>query len=125
MEAADRTNQRTGALGEKIALKFLKSRGYSIIAANYSSRLGEIDIIARHSGYIVFFEVKTRYSDLFGPPLSAITWQKQKHVIRNCICYLKHRGLMDEPCRIDAIGITLAPDGTLESLEHVRDAIQM
>ncbi len=125
MEAAGRTNLNTGSIGENLAVKFLRSRGYQILERNYRTPLGETDIVAQRGGCLVFFEVKTRYTDMFGPPLSAITWQKQKHIIRNCLIYLKRRGLVDALCRIDVIGITLTPNGELESLEHVKDAIQI
>jgi putative endonuclease len=125
MRAAGRTNRDTGTRGEQAAENFLKSRGYRIVKKNYRSLLGEIDLIARHAGLTVFVEVKTRYTNNFGPPLSSITWQKEKHIIRNCLCYLKRYGLLNTPCRIDVIGIKLAPDDSVETLEHVRDAIRM
>ena len=123
--AAGRSNRDTGAAGEKIASAFLRARGYKILETNYRTPFGEIDIIAGHSGHTVFFEVKTRFSDNFGPPLASITRNKQRHIIRNCLFYIKRRGLADTPCRIDAIGIMLSSSGKLETLEHVKDAIQM
>ena len=52
--------QHTGRTGEVIACDFLKEQGYSIVERDYRSRIGEIDIVAEHSVYLVFCEVKTR-----------------------------------------------------------------
>ena len=52
--------KETGILGEKLARDFLKKRGYRIIETNYRCRYGEIDIIARHKGYLIFIEVRTK-----------------------------------------------------------------
>jgi putative endonuclease len=124
-KAAGRSNQDTGAAGERIASGFLREHGYRILGTNYRTPFGEIDIIAGHYGYTVFFEVKTRFSDRFGPPLASITRSKQRHIILNCLFYLKRHKLLDTPCRIDAIGIMLSSEGKLETLEHVKNAVQM
>ena len=54
------SNQRFGALGEKLAARYLKEQGYKILKKNYKNKLGEIDIIAVDKNEIVFVEVKTR-----------------------------------------------------------------
>ena len=51
--------QHTGRTGEVIACDFLKERGYSIVERDYRSRIGEIDIVAKHREYLVFCEVNT------------------------------------------------------------------
>lgn len=67
---------RLGQLGEDLATDYLSARGYKIVARNYRSRLGEIDIIALHREAVVFVEVKARSSDRFGTPAEAITRSK-------------------------------------------------
>ncbi|MFH1552444.1 MAG: YraN family protein [Candidatus Omnitrophota bacterium] len=121
----DRTRQITGRLGEKIAGRFLASRGFIILRRNFSTPFGEIDLIAEKNGCIIFLEVKTRTSERFGPPLSSVTKTKQEHIIRNCQYYLKRYGLHGKPCRIDAIAVNLEPGGKLEKLEHVKNAIEI
>ncbi|MFH1664627.1 MAG: YraN family protein, partial [Candidatus Omnitrophota bacterium] len=110
------TNQRTGKTGEKIAGKFLVSRGFSILESNFRTPFGEIDFVAKQDGYLVFVEVKTRTSERFGSPFSAITEVKRKHIINNCLYYLKRHGQCDAPCRIDVIGIKLDSLGRVEVL---------
>ena len=115
----------TGRLGETIAAKYLRSRGFSVMEKNFRTPFGEIDIIARRDGCVSFVEVKTRGSDAFGPPLSSITEVKKRHIIKNCLYYMKLRNLCESPCRIDAIGIKLDAAGRIETLQYVRNAIEM
>ena len=120
-----RTRQCTGKFGEKIAERFLVSRGFSILNRNFRAPFGEIDLVAERDGCIVFLEVKTRTSERFGSPLSSITETKQKHILKNCRYYLKRYDLCDGPCRIDAIAIKLDARGKLQSLRHVRNIIEV
>lgn len=69
-----------GALGEDIAERYLKKRGYKILSRNYSCRGGEIDIICFRFGKLVFVEVKARSNDLFGRPLDAVDAEKIKRI---------------------------------------------
>ena len=123
--AVDRTRQYTGKLGERIAERFLISRGFTILHRNFRAPFGEIDLVAEKDGYTVFLEVKTRTSLRFGPPLCAITKTKQRHIIRNCQYYLKRYGLSNKPCRIDAIAVTLDSSGKMQIIKHVKNAIEI
>ena len=118
-----RTNQEIGESGEKVARKFLISRGFWMREMNYTTPFGEIDMIAEKKGCTVFFEVKTRISEKFGSPLAAITREKQKHILKNCQYYLKRFGLVDTSWRIDAIAINLNNHKELMLLKHIRNAI--
>jgi putative endonuclease len=57
-----------GKTGEAEAQKYLLKENYKILEINFRCRLGEIDIIAQDGEYLVFIEVKTRTSNLFGSP---------------------------------------------------------
>ena len=75
-----------GALGEKLAAKFLKKNGYKILAKNVHISHNEIDVIAKNKEFIVFVEIKTRSTDEllqtdFGTPASAVTQGKQKRTV--------------------------------------------
>ncbi|MFH1798086.1 MAG: YraN family protein [Candidatus Omnitrophota bacterium] len=117
--------QHVGRLGENIAKKFLRSRGFHILEENFSAPFGEIDLVAKQENYIVFVEVKARTSLRFGEPLAAITKQKQRHILRNCQYYLKRHNLVDQPWRVDAIGIELGHYEEFRVLRHVRNAIEL
>ena len=59
---------KIGKFGQQIAGQFLQKRGYEILAENFHSRKGEIDLVVEKDGQLVFVEVKTRLSDKFGLP---------------------------------------------------------
>ena len=98
-------NKITGDNAEEMACKFLKSQGYRIIKRNYRNNIGEIDIICKHKGVIVFVEVKYKENDYFGLPREMVDNKKQ-HKIRNvAIIYLQKHKLLDKKCRFDVIEI--------------------
>ncbi len=74
------TKQRLklGREGEEEAVKFIKKQGYRILQTNFKTRSGEIDIIAEDKKTVAFIEVKTRSSEEYGSPLSAVNHHKQK-----------------------------------------------
>lgn len=98
---------KLGKLGEDIATKFLKRRGWKILERNYRSRWGEIDIVAQDKDFIVFVEVKT--SRLFPSsfPQESITRKKQEQISKMALSYLKHFGLLGSKARFDVIAIWL------------------
>lgn len=90
---------------EKIAGEYLKTKGYEILEYNFYTRAGEIDVIAKHEGYLVFVEVKYRKDLSAGHPLDAITPQKQKKISKCALYYMKAHGLLGLPVRFDVVGI--------------------
>lgn len=119
------TRKHTGAFGEKVAGKYLSSKGYKVIERNFRTPFGEIDLIAERDGCVVFLEVKTRISGRFGPPLGAITAEKKKRIIKNCQYYLKAKKILWGPCRIDVMGIKLDRDLRIEVIRYVKNAIEL
>ncbi|MFH1305670.1 MAG: YraN family protein [Candidatus Omnitrophota bacterium] len=117
------SRRHIGKHGEDIAARFLTSRGFSILHRNFATPFGEIDLVAKQAAYIVFVEVKTRISERFGTPLSAITDAKKKHILRNCRYYLARYNLCETPCRIDVVGINIDTEGRPRVLKHVKNAI--
>jgi len=86
----DLYNKKLGAAGEKAAVKYLKKKKYKILEKNYTCPFGEADIIARDGEDIVFVEVKTRTSLIYGEPASAVTEKRQQNYRRIAYCYLKN-----------------------------------
>jgi putative endonuclease len=107
----DKTKIATGKEGEKIAADFLKKNGYRIIDKNFRCPLGEIDIVAREKGAIVFVEVKTRKSSKLGYPEQAVGIRKQKKMSQLALWYLQKRKLADISARFDVVAITMLPSG--------------
>lgn len=98
-------NRRLGNNYERLAGKYLEAQGYQILEYNFYSRIGEIDIVALHEGYLVFVEVKYRKDNQKGYPLEAISFQKQRTISRCALYYMKKKGLSEMPVRFDVVGI--------------------
>ncbi|MBN1364125.1 MAG: YraN family protein [Syntrophaceae bacterium] len=101
----------TGKYGEKIAVSFLKKRGYHIIETNYRCALGEIDIVARENEELVFIEVKTRKSNELGYPEQAVGIKKQRKLSQLALCYLEGKKLTNVKARFDVLAITMSASG--------------
>ena len=95
-----------GTAYERQAGAFLSEQGYEILQYNYRCARGEIDIIAREGGYLVFVEVKYRKDIRGGHPLEAVNLSKQRKICRTAEYYCLRYGYGEEtPCRFDVIGI--------------------
>lgn len=100
-------NKRTtGSRYESLAAAFLEEKGYHILERNYRNRKGEIDLIAREKGYLVFIEVKYRSNLEKGWPEEAVDPRKQQKIRQVASVYLYSHGCPeDTPCRFDVVGI--------------------
>ncbi|MEA1871681.1 MAG: YraN family protein [Candidatus Bipolaricaulota bacterium] len=96
--------QQLGREGEDRACQYLRQQGYEIIARNWHSRFGEIDIIARDKESLVFAEVKTRSKAGFGGPEAALGIHKRKRVIAAAKAYLSVVE-SDLPVRFDLVAL--------------------
>ena len=94
-----------GRAGEKLAVDFLKKKGFKILTTNYKTPVGEIDIIALDKDVITFIEVKTRSSDNYGMPCEAVDRKKQEKYYRSATYYLQREKKMDSKCRFDVVEI--------------------
>lgn len=90
---------------ERLAGNYLEKQGYQILEYNFYTRSGEIDIIAKHEGYLVFLEVKYRKNGNKGHPLESVSLQKQKTISRCALYYMKKKGFSEMPVRFDVVGI--------------------
>ena len=98
--------RKLGEEQERKAGEYLKEQGYEIVKYNFRCKMGEIDIIAKDSGYLVFCEVKYRSSNVSGHPLEAVNQRKQQILSKCALYYLTVNGLQDIPCRFDVISVT-------------------
>lgn len=118
----DTKKQISGKRGEDIAVAYLRKKGYQILERNFRLRNGEIDIIALHENILVFIEVKTRTSRLFGTPLEAISFFKLRSLVRTANVYKYTRNNLPEAMRIDAIAVKfLDPEGVDFEIEHMKN----
>jgi putative endonuclease len=110
-----------GKKGELIAVEHLQLHNYDIVALNWRHRRREIDIIARQQDCLVFFEVKTLATDLFGWPEQQVNAAKRRNVQVAASAFMDRMKQLPKIIRFDVIAITFQPDGTHELL-HMEDA---
>jgi len=118
-----RDNQDVGRHGEKEAAAFLEHNGYRIIARNYKTRLGEIDIVASDQDTICFVEVKTRLSEKFGSPLEAVSVFKQRQIAKTALLYLKEHKLLERRARFDVVSVKFISD--TPKIDLIRNAFEL
>ncbi len=115
--------QRFGQESESIAARYLKKKGYKILEQNYRNKLGEIDIIARDKGTLVFVEVKARKSSRFGSPKWAVTSKKQRKISMVALYYLKATNQSRIKARFDVVAISSSK--TNPRIEIIKNAFEL
>ena len=113
-------NQRKGNRGEDVALRYLLSRGFQLVERNYRTRYGEVDLVLRQAGTLVFVEVKWRSNLDYGSPVEAVDQRKQQAIRSMAEQYLAEKEPDFEEIRFDVVGI-LGGTGHTE-IEYVKDA---
>ncbi|WP_051330704.1 YraN family protein [Aneurinibacillus terranovensis] len=115
----DKKRKILGKQGEEIARSFLEGLGYQFQKANFRTRTGEIDLIMLDGGQLVFVEVKTRKTTLYGHGLEAITSHKRQKIRRTAMEYIRQHGAHSGmSARFDVVVITYS-GGTQEILHLV------
>lgn len=112
-----------GKRGEDLAVTRLRAMKYQILEKNYRCPLGEMDIIAREKGCLVFVEVKTRATRDFGGPAAAVHERKQRQLSRVALLYLNHKNLRDIPARFDVVAVDLS--GSEPKIEVIQNAFDL
>lgn len=118
------SRQKAGTAGEAVAADYLERRGLTVLERNFRVRGGELDLICRAAGVIVFVEVRLRnhkmgheaYDKGYGSAATSITAAKQRRLILAAQHWLTRHHQHDAPCRFDCV---LIDDG---QLEWIRDA---
>ena len=115
-------NKNLGKEGERIAVEYLRKKGYRVIEKNYRTRRGEIDIICEQRGSVIFVEVKTRKSMSFGRPEEAVDSRKRKKMAEIALDYLTEKHLNGRvDCRFDVVAIT---EKSPRIVNHIVDAFR-
>lgn len=112
-------NKDIGNQGERLARDYLIERGYKILEMNFTTRLGEIDIIAEKDNIISFVEVKTRRSLKYGMPKEAVNYRKMQKIIRVAENYIAYKIRDDRQYRFDVIEVFLSDN---KNINHIEDA---
>jgi len=93
---------RAGADAEQIAADFLAAKGMHIVARNFRTRFGEIDLVARDGQSLVFVEVRLRTNDYFGGAADSVDVPKRGRVVAAARSYLANLH-PEPPCRFDVV----------------------
>ena len=118
--------ERVGLWGEKHAERYLKRNGYRTLGRRV--RLGqrsEIDIIARQGKTLVFVEVKTRKSEAFGRPASAVDRDKRRTMSRADVRYLKQRDFPKIHFRFDVVEVIGELADKAPQIRHIENAFPL
>ncbi len=116
--------RRTGRRGERAALWFLRLKGFHLRHRNWRGGGGELDLVMSRRHEIIFVEVKTRSSQLFGGATAAVTREKQAHIVHAAAAYLSRFDLWDAPCRFDVISVEKTRRFPFWKVTHFVNAFQ-
>ena len=94
--------QLAGADAEETAARFLASKGLAIVARNFRTRFGEIDLVAREGDTLVFVEVRLRTNARFGGAAASVDSSKRARIIASARAYLARLGT-EPACRFDVV----------------------
>lgn len=114
-----RASQALGRYGEDLAAEHLERQGLTILARNWRSTAGELDILARDGATLVVCEVKTRRSRAFGSPEEAVGPRKIRRMRELALHWLDEQQLHVPHIRFDVIAI-VQPSTGAPQLTHLR-----
>lgn len=118
--------QALGALGERVAERWLRSRGWRIVSRRFRSGHRDLDLVVAQPGLVAFVEVKARRSPAFGGPLDAVHWRKRRELVRSAQVWIARHGQPGTAYRFDVIGVEFGPGATpVVRVRHVADAFQV
>jgi putative endonuclease len=112
-------NQLVGGFGERVACRYLVSQGLVLLDRNWRTREGELDVVARDGGDVVFIEVKTRRSTRYGLPAEAVVPAKARRVRLLARLWLAANEERCERVRFDVVSVLV---GRTLALQHLRGA---
>jgi putative endonuclease len=115
--------QQYGRSAEALAAQHLQRKGYTILEYNFRTALGEIDLIARQNGVIVFVEVKSRRTTRRGNPKWAVTPAKQRKISMTALAYLKQHRQMGCRARFDVVTVQKENERTF--IEVIANAFEL
>ncbi|MCL1886903.1 MAG: YraN family protein [Betaproteobacteria bacterium] len=96
--------RQSGQAGEDAALAYLLTQGLTLVERNFSSRMGEIDLIMKDRDTLVFVEVRKRGRNDFGSAVASITHAKQQRLVKTAQLFLQKLSKIP-PCRFDVVAL--------------------
>jgi putative endonuclease len=115
--------QALGELGERIAERWLRQRGWRIVQRRFRSGHRDIDLVVEREGVVAFVEVKARRGTEYGGPLAAVDWRKQRELSRSARVWVDRHGRPFDAYRFDVIGVLVAESRV--RIRHVPNAFPL
>ncbi len=112
--------KKLGGWGEETAVSYLRKKGFRILARNFRSRFGELDIVAKKDQTLVFFEVKTRKNSDIMKPFESVNSRKQEKIKILASEFLQKTNEGYRSVRFDVISVI--KDKTSYLIEHIENA---
>jgi len=112
--------QAFGQLGERIAERWLRRRGWKVVQRRFRNGRRDIDLVIEREGTVAFVEVKARRGAEFGGPVQAVNWRKQKELQRSARIWIDRNGREAESYRFDVVGVLV--NGADVRVCHVENA---
>lgn len=109
-----------GKTGEILAVDFLRKKNYTICETQFRYKKSEIDIVAKTENLLVFIEVKTRSTAIFGEPEEQVSFKKQEMMIAGANAFIEKINWQGES-RFDVISIIIT-NSTHPVIKHIEDA---
>ena len=123
--ATSRARKNLGDSGERVAALFLEQRGYEILARNFRTRLGEMDLIAEDAAGLAFIEVRTRRGSAAGAPEESLTPRKRVRLFAVAQAFLQeHPEYAECAWRIDLVAIELNRAGRIARIDVIKGAVE-
>lgn len=111
-----------GRWGEAQAEHYLRQKGFQLIARNWRTRGGEIDLIGKFGDTLVFVEVRTRTSTHFGTPSESVDWRKQKKLRQLSLAFLQQYRERVGSFRFDVVSILVHLKSRQVEIRHIEHA---
>src|SRR5437762_13347976 len=115
--------QAFGELGERIAERWLKRKGWRVVQRRFRSGHRDIDLVVEREGTVAFVEVKARRGREFGDPVEAVNWSKQRELVRSASVLIDRHGRPDDSYRFDVVGVLV--EGDQVRIRHVPNAFSL
>jgi putative endonuclease len=115
--------QEFGELGERIAERWLKRQGWRVVQRRFRNGHRDIDLVVEREGTVAFVEVKARKGRVFGDPVEAVNWSKQRELARSASVWIDRHGRPSESYRFDVVGVLM--EGDRVRIRHVPNAFSV
>jgi putative endonuclease len=115
--------QAFGELGERIAERWLRDRGWRVVQRRFRTGHRDIDLVVERDGVIAFVEVKARRGNEFGGPVEAVNWRKQRELGRSARVWVARHGRSTDAYRFDVVGVLV--EGDRVRVRHVEGAFPL